>query len=52
MVDKGILNMDDIKQMWSSNLIPNGPIAMKKDLSREAKDTMLGMKQWSLANDA
>ena len=51
MVDKGILNMDDIKQIWSSNLIPNGPIVMKKSLPQEAKDTMIGMKQWILAND-
>ncbi len=51
MVDKGILNMDDIKQIWSSNLIPNGPIVMKKSLPKEAKDTMVGMKQWILKND-
>ena len=51
MVDKGILNMDDIKQIWSSNLIPNGPIVMRKALPQEAKDTMLGMKQWILEND-
>ena len=51
MVDKGILNMDDIRQIWSSNLIPNGPIVMRKALPQEAKDTMLGMKQWILAND-
>ncbi|MEM6666844.1 MAG: phosphate/phosphite/phosphonate ABC transporter substrate-binding protein, partial [Pseudomonadota bacterium] len=51
MVDKGILNMDDINQIWSSNLIPNGPIVMRKELPKEAKDTMLGMKQWILAND-
>ncbi|MEL6203683.1 MAG: phosphate/phosphite/phosphonate ABC transporter substrate-binding protein [Pseudomonadota bacterium] len=51
MVDKGILNMDDIRQIWSSNLIPNGPIVMRKELPQEAKDTMLGMKQWILEND-
>jgi len=51
MVDKGILNMDDIRQIWSSKLIPNGPIVMRKALPQEAKDTMLGMKQWILAND-
>lgn len=51
MVDKGILNMDDITQIWSSELIPNGPIVMRKELPQEAKDTMLGMKQWILAND-
>ncbi|MEO0782681.1 MAG: phosphonate ABC transporter substrate-binding protein [Pseudomonadota bacterium] len=51
MVDKGILNMDDIKQIWSSNLIPNGPIVMRKALPQEAKDTMIGMKQWIHEND-
>ena len=51
MVDKGILNMDDIKQVWSSNLIPNGPIVMRKALPQDAKHTMLGMKQWILEND-
>ncbi|MEL6646684.1 MAG: phosphonate ABC transporter substrate-binding protein [Pseudomonadota bacterium] len=51
MVDKGILNMDDIRQIWSSNLIPNGPIVMRKALPQEAKDTMIGMKQWIHEND-
>ncbi|MEM9045009.1 MAG: phosphate/phosphite/phosphonate ABC transporter substrate-binding protein [Pseudomonadota bacterium] len=51
MVDKGILNMDDLTQVWSSKLIPNGPIVMPKALPQEARDTMLGMKQWILAND-
>ncbi|MEL7396814.1 MAG: phosphate/phosphite/phosphonate ABC transporter substrate-binding protein, partial [Pseudomonadota bacterium] len=51
MVDKGILNMDDIKQIWSSNLIPNGPIVMRKALPQDAKDTMLAMKQWIHEND-
>ncbi len=51
MVDKGILNMDDIKQIWSSELIPNGPIVMRKALPREAKDTMIGMQQWMHEND-
>ena len=51
MVDKGILNMDDLVQIWSSNLIPNGPIVMRKALPQEAKDVMVGMKQWILEND-
>lgn len=51
MVDKGILNMDDIKQIWSSNLIPNGPIVVRKALPQEAKDVMVGMKQWIHKND-
>jgi phosphonate transport system substrate-binding protein len=52
MVDKGILNMDDIRQIWSSELIPNGPIVLRKALPEEAKDTMLGMMQWMHENDA
>ncbi|MEO0993537.1 MAG: phosphate/phosphite/phosphonate ABC transporter substrate-binding protein [Pseudomonadota bacterium] len=52
MVDKGILNMDDIVQVWSSKLIPNGPIVMPAKLPQEARDTLLGMKQWILENDA
>lgn len=51
MVDKGILNMDDIVQVWSSKLIPNGPIVMPKSLPKEARDVMVGMKQWILKND-
>lgn len=51
MVDKGILNMDDIVQIWSSKLIPNGPIVMPKKLPQEARDVMVGMKQWILKND-
>ena len=51
MVDKGILNMDDLTQIWSSKLIPNGPIVMPKALPQEAKDVMVGMKQWLTEND-
>ena len=51
MVDKGILNMDDIAQIWSSKLIPNGPIVMPKAMPQEARDVMVGMKQWILKND-
>lgn len=51
MVDKGILNMDDLTQIWSSKLIPNGPIVMPKKLPQEARDVMVGMKQWILKND-
>ncbi|MEL6374303.1 MAG: phosphate/phosphite/phosphonate ABC transporter substrate-binding protein [Pseudomonadota bacterium] len=51
MVDKGILNMDDIVQVWSSKLIPNGPIVMPKSLPEEARKVMVGLKQWILKND-
>ncbi|OUU50015.1 MAG: phosphonate ABC transporter substrate-binding protein [Candidatus Puniceispirillum sp. TMED52] len=51
MVDKGILNMDDIVQVWSSKLIPNGPIVMPKALPQEARDVMVGLKKWIHKND-
>ena len=51
MVDKGILNMDDIVQVWSSKLIPNGPIVMPKALPQEARNVMVGLKQWIHKND-
>lgn len=51
MVDKGILNMDDLKQIWSSKLIPNGPIVMPKRLPQEARDVMVGMMAWMHEND-
>jgi phosphonate transport system substrate-binding protein len=51
MVDKGILNMDDIHQVWSSKLIPNGPIVMPASLPQEARDVMVGMKEWLIEND-
>ncbi|MEO0341923.1 MAG: phosphonate ABC transporter substrate-binding protein [Pseudomonadota bacterium] len=51
MVDKGILNMDDLVQVWSSQLIPNGPITIRKALPQEAKDVMVGLKKWLVEND-
>ncbi len=51
MVDKGILNMDDIVQIWSSKLIPNGPIVMPTFLPVRAHQVMIGMKQWIHEND-
>ncbi|NQX80230.1 MAG: phosphate/phosphite/phosphonate ABC transporter substrate-binding protein [Hyphomicrobiaceae bacterium] len=51
IVDKGILNMDDIVQIWSSKLIPNGPIVMPTRLPEKARDIMVGMKKWIHKND-
>ncbi|MCY1666398.1 phosphonate ABC transporter substrate-binding protein [Rhizobium sp. SL86] len=36
MVDKGILNMDDLVELWKSPLIPNGPIVVRTSMN----DTM------------
>jgi phosphonate transport system substrate-binding protein len=47
MVDKGILNMDDLVQLWESPLIPNGPIvvrtSMNQDMKAKFKDFMMNL---------
>jgi phosphonate transport system substrate-binding protein len=47
MVDKGLLNMDDLVQLWESPLIPNGPIvvrsSMNQDMKAKFKDFMMGL---------
>lgn len=37
MVDKGILDMDDIVEVWKSPLIPNGPIVVRTSLDAGIK---------------
>jgi len=37
MVDKGILNMDDLVELWKSPLIPNGPIVVRTSLNEDMK---------------
>jgi phosphonate transport system substrate-binding protein len=37
MVDKGILNMDDLVELWRSPLIPNGPIVVRTGLNADIK---------------
>jgi phosphonate transport system substrate-binding protein len=37
MVDKGILNMDDLVELWRSPLIPNGPTVVRSSLSADVK---------------
>ena len=37
MVDKGILDMSDVRELWKSPLIPNGPIVVRASLDPEVK---------------
>lgn len=37
MVDKGILDMDDLVEIWKSPLIPNGPIVVRTSLDADIK---------------
>jgi phosphonate transport system substrate-binding protein len=49
MVDKGILNMDDLVELWKSPLIPNGPIvvrtSMNADMKAKFKDFMIKLPE-------
>jgi phosphonate transport system substrate-binding protein len=40
MVDKGMLNMRDLRIIWRSTPIPNGPTAVRTDLPAEFKEDM------------
>jgi phosphonate transport system substrate-binding protein len=42
MVDKGMLNMDEIQIIWQSNLITNGPRVIRQDVPQELKDLVMG----------
>lgn len=37
MVEKGILDMNDVVEIWKSPLIPNGPIVVRTDLAADVK---------------
>lgn len=38
MVDRGMLDMSDLRIVWKSDLIPEGPYVARKALPQEAKD--------------
>ncbi|WP_118133990.1 phosphonate ABC transporter substrate-binding protein [Oceanicella sp. SM1341] len=40
MVDKGLLDMNDLVQIWQSPLIPNGPNVVRNALPQEVKDAV------------
>ncbi|MEM6712791.1 MAG: phosphonate ABC transporter substrate-binding protein [Pseudomonadota bacterium] len=42
MVDKDLLDMDDIRIIWQSNLITNGPRVIRQDLPEELKSLVMG----------
>ena len=37
MVDKGVLDMDDVVEVWRSPLIPNGPIVVSNKLDKDIR---------------
>ncbi|WP_157014172.1 phosphonate ABC transporter substrate-binding protein [Mesorhizobium xinjiangense] len=49
MVDKGILDMDNLVELWKSPLIPNGPVvvrtSMDTDMKAKFKDFMMTLPE-------
>ncbi len=43
MVEKGMLDMEELNIIWQSSLIPNGPVVMRNDLPAELKDQVKAM---------
>ena len=37
MVDKGILHMDDLVELWKSPMIPNGPLVVRTSMNADMK---------------
>lgn len=37
MVDKGVLKMDDLVELWQSPLIPNGPLVVRTSIDADTK---------------
>lgn len=43
MVDKGLLDMDDLVEVWQSPIIPNGPLMVSNSLAPEVKQQVTDM---------
>ncbi|SOH94466.1 phosphonate transport system substrate-binding protein [Monaibacterium marinum] len=42
-VDAGIVDMNDLVEIWRSNPIPEGPIVLRSDLPQDVKDAMTAL---------
>ncbi|MEQ8601797.1 MAG: phosphonate ABC transporter substrate-binding protein [Marivibrio sp.] len=42
-VDSGLVDMTEMREIWRSNVIPEGPIVLRKALPTEVKVKMVGM---------
>lgn len=42
-VDSGLIDMTEMVEIWRSNVIPEGPIVLRKDLPTDVKVKMTGM---------
>jgi phosphonate transport system substrate-binding protein len=42
-VDAGLVDMNDLVEIWRSKPIPEGPVVLRKDLPQDVKDTMIAL---------
>jgi phosphate/phosphite/phosphonate ABC transporter binding protein len=51
MVDNGLLDMNDLRVIWESDLIPNGPVVIRKDMPEEVKEIVKDLLANQFEND-
>jgi len=51
MIDNGLLNMDDLRIIWQSSQIPNGPIVVRSDMPEEPRALITEYLANQLEND-
>lgn len=51
MIDNGLLDMAELRVIWLSNLIPNGPVVVRKDMPAEARAIVVDYLETQLATD-
>jgi phosphonate transport system substrate-binding protein len=51
MIDNGLLNMADLRIIWTTNLIPNGPVVIHNQVPSEAREIFLDYHRTQLAED-
>ena len=50
-VDAGLVDMNDLVQIWISKPIPEGPVVLRKTLPQDVKDKMIGLVEGLQAKD-
>ena len=51
MVDNGLIDMNDLVQIWKSKPIPEGPIVLRKSLPADVKSKMIALIDGMYEND-
>mgnify|MGYP001544221187 CR=1 FL=1 len=51
-VDAGLVDMNELQQIWISNVIPEGPVVLRQDLPEEVKATMTALVDNLFETDA